>query len=100
MEIEYKIKLLHLSLECLYLNIDMFKEQDSDNVDNRVVAGIKRAIKYRAKKIQKITGLELTKIEGLLYSYYPLQKLSEYFDTLRAGGIPVATVEDLQEFFE
>ena len=100
MEIEYKIKLLHLSLECLYLNIDMFKEQDSDNVDNRVVAGIKRAIKYRAKKIQKITGLELTKIEGLLYSYCPFQTGREYFDTLRAGGIPIASVKDLEEFFK
>ena len=97
-ELKDKIKLYQIALECIFLFIEIFNIEDSDYVDHRIVVNKERAIENRVKKIHKITGLELDKVEELINSHYPCQKNSDYFEVLRTGGIPIATLEEVIEY--
>lgn len=97
MTIEDKIYLRELAFNALDIYLEKFILEDEDYIDFRAVRGKEKALNNRIKKMSELTGVDKEKIYDIVVNFLTLGT-DKYLNELRDIGIPIATLEDIQEF--
>lgn len=96
-ELEKKVKLRYLAIQAANFYLDLFYEQDNDYIDGRKISNIDRALERRIKKISELTDAPADRIRSIIYNSLG-GNWREYYDELRAVGVPIATKEEVKEY--
>lgn len=94
MDLETKIELKKLAKRASDLYVEIFYAQDEDYVDRRSVTKKEIALSKIIKDISDKTNVSEDEIYKVV-TFSISQTFKDYFNNLRAIGVPIATMEEI-----